>query len=118
MARELVHIQDRVPGNAKEAKAVLRIATARGMPADELHDNDLAAMRAGLLAAGDVRSAMRAVARLSPDNKRPPGLARLEDFEAIFASTPIIVQLLYFAASEAFGAALTSAWTRTQGRLL
>jgi hypothetical protein len=85
------------------------MATAQEKVARVFEENDLAAMRVGLLAAGDVRSAMRAVARLSPDNKRPPGVARLEDFEAFFASMPIIAQLLSFAASEMFGAALTSA---------
>jgi len=83
-------------------------ATAQKKAARAFEENNLAAMRVGLLAAGDVRSAIRAVARLSPDNKRPPGVARLEDFESFFTSIPIIAQLLSFAASEMFGAALTS----------
>ncbi len=69
---------------------------------------DGAAMRGALIAGGDLRTATRAIARTAPDNKRPPGVARLEDFEAFFASLPAIPPLLAFATSEDFGRILSN----------
>jgi hypothetical protein len=63
-----------------------------------------AASRVALVAAGDLRTASRAVARIAADPKRPPGVARLEDFEVFFASIPALGPLFRFASSDEFGA--------------
>ncbi|MBI5531174.1 MAG: hypothetical protein HY898_00560 [Deltaproteobacteria bacterium] len=62
-----------------------------------------AAARVALVAAGDLRTASRAVARLTPDNRRPPGVGKLDDFESFFASIPAIGWLFEFAVSADFG---------------
>ena len=69
---------------------------------------DAAALRVAVVAAGDVRAATRAMARLSPDNKRPPGVGKVEDFEHFFASMPASGVLLSFAASDDFGRLLAA----------
>ena len=104
-------LSDMLPAEQQAAWKVqlTDLAAARAKAAKAFAEVELAAMRVGLLAAGDARSAVRAIARMSPDNKRPPGVARLEDFEAFFASIPLIAQVLSFAASDTFGVALASA---------
>lgn len=66
------------------------------------------AMRVAAVAAGDSRTAVRALARLTPDGKRPPGVARLEEFESYFQSVPIIRKLFAFIASEDFARVLAA----------
>ena len=67
-----------------------------------------AASRVALVAAGDLRTASRAVARIAHDPKRPPGVARLEDFEVFFASLPTLGSLFRFASSDEFGAIISA----------
>jgi len=68
-----------------------------------------AACRVALVAAGDLRTATRAMARISPDNKRPPGVAKIEDFEAFYASIPPLASLFEFALSDEFGRLIRAA---------
>ncbi|MCU0690456.1 MAG: hypothetical protein MUF54_03560, partial [Polyangiaceae bacterium] len=70
---------------------------------------DVAATRVAVVAAGDARTAVRALARISPDSRRPPGVARPEDFEQFFDSLPMIAAVLSFITSEDFAAALPGA---------
>ncbi len=72
------------------------------------HQVDEAAMRVAAVAAGDSRTAVRAIARLAPDGKRPPGVARLEEFEAFFQAAPIFSRLFAFIASEDFGRVISA----------
>jgi len=60
------------------------------------------------VAAGDSRTAMRAIARLNPDTRRPPGVARLEEFNSYFQSVPMMGQLFAFFASEDFARVLSA----------
>jgi tetratricopeptide (TPR) repeat protein len=71
-------------------------------------DMELAAMRVAAVAAGDSRTAMRAIARLNPDTRRPPGVARLEEFNSYFQSVPMMGQLFAFFASEDFARVLSA----------
>ena len=83
------HLEDRDKATAKAALLF-----------EELESS---AMRVGLIAAGDARTAIRAIARLTPEATRPPGVARLEDFEVFYTSIPILAPLFAFVASEDFG---------------
>ncbi len=68
---------------------------------------DRAAARVALLAAGDLRTSTRAMARFTQDNKRPPGVARLDEFEHFFSSMPV-APLFEFALSDQFGKLLAA----------
>ncbi|MFW5741361.1 MAG: tetratricopeptide repeat protein, partial [Myxococcota bacterium] len=79
------------------------IDAAEAKVAEAFAQVEESAMRMAAVAAGDSRTAIRAVARLTPDGKRPPGVARPEEFEAYFQSVPILSRLFAFIASDDFG---------------
>lgn len=77
---------------------------------DQLYEQaNRAAMRVASVAAGDSRTASRAICRLMPDNRRPPGVGNLEMFDAFFDSLPNAGALFGWFASEAFGDILITA---------
>jgi tetratricopeptide (TPR) repeat protein len=78
-------------------------AKAENDAAEAFSAMERAAARVAMVAAGDLRTASRAVARLTPDNRRPPGVGKLDDFEAFFASIPAIRWLFEFCVTEDFG---------------
>ncbi len=62
------------------------------------------ALRVATVAAGDARTAIRALARMAGDGRRrPPGVARVDELENFFQSISMIGCLLEFIASEDFG---------------
>jgi hypothetical protein len=71
-------------------------------------DIEQAALQVAAVAAGDSRTTLRAIARLIPDGRRPPGVARLEEFESYFQSVPVLGRLFAFFASEDFGRVLAA----------
>ncbi|MCL2825539.1 MAG: hypothetical protein FWD57_16225, partial [Polyangiaceae bacterium] len=79
------------------------LSAAETLAASAFQTIEEAAMRVAAVAAGDARTALRAVARLSPDGRRPPSVAKLEEFEIYYSSVPQIARLFAFFASEDFG---------------
>ena len=78
--------------------------TAAANEAAELFNAmERAACRVALIAAGDLRTAARALARLSSDNRRPPGVGKLDEFEAFFTSLPMVGWLFEYAVDGDFG---------------
>ena len=61
------------------------------------------ARRAGLLAGPDLRQVFRVVSRLASDVPRPRVVAKLEELDQYVASSPILRDLVAFAASPTFG---------------
>jgi Tfp pilus assembly protein PilF len=82
------HLADRAKAEADAAAAFIEV--------------ERSAARVAMVAAGDLRTASRAVARLTVDNRRPPGVGKLDDFEAFFASIPAIGWLFEFAVGRDF----------------
>ncbi len=67
-----------------------------------------AACRVALIAAGDLRTSARALARLAADSRRPPGVGKLDEFEAFFTTLPMIGWLFEYAVDEDFGRMLSA----------
>jgi tetratricopeptide (TPR) repeat protein len=84
------------------------VAGAEALAASAFADIEQAALQVAAVAAGDSRTALRAIARLIPDGRRPPGVARLEEFESYFQSVPALGRLFAFFASEDFGRVLAA----------
>jgi hypothetical protein len=84
------------------------VAAAEVLAAAAFADIEHAALQVAAVAAGDSRTALRAIARLIPDGRRPPGVARLEEFESYFQSVPVLGRLFAFFASEDFGRVLAA----------
>ncbi|MCA9672976.1 MAG: hypothetical protein KC503_45605 [Myxococcales bacterium] len=69
------------------------------------------ARRAGLLAGADLRQAFRVVSRLETDVTRPRVVARIEELDEYVDSSPILQDLVAFAASPSFGKLMANAQT-------
>lgn len=67
-----------------------------------------AALRVATVAAGDARTAVRALARMATDGRRPPGVARLDEFESFFQGMAAIGRVFAFIATEDFGRILSA----------
>jgi tetratricopeptide (TPR) repeat protein len=84
------------------------VEQAEAMAAAAFAEIEEAAMRVAAVAAGDARTAVRAMARLTADGRRPPGVARVEEFEAYYQAMPILGRLFAFIATEDFGRILAA----------